>query len=152
MKTSNQPLAFRIKSLNNQIRRLLERSAMANNYADLTGMQYGFLGFLVDQKKDARVYQKDLEARFNIRRSTASEMLKTLEKKGYIERVTDTEDTRLKKIIVTDKAREVNKVARENFEKLQERLTYGISPKELEQFWAVFQKISDNAEEDSAKE
>lgn len=149
MKTSNQPLAFRIKSLNNQIRRLLERSAILNNDAELTGMQYGFLGFIAGQDENTNIYQKDIENRFNIRRSTASEMLKTMEKKGYIERVTDTNDTRLKRIIVTDKAKELNKETKANLEKLQKRLTKGISDKELEMFWVVLEKISDNAEEDN---
>lgn len=143
--TNNQPLAFRIKSLNNQIRRYFERTAILENDANLTGMQYGILGFLAEQSGRTDVYQKDIEAEFNIRRSTASGMLKLLEKEGFIIRENDSEDTRLKRIIMSDRAKELNKVARANMEKLQVLLTRGISDEEMEQFYATLKKISDNA-------
>lgn len=143
--TNDQPLAFRIKSLNNQIRRYFERTAILENDANLTGMQYGILGFLAEQSSRTDVYQKDIEAEFNIRRSTASGMLKLLEKEGFIIRENDSGDTRLKKIIMSDRAKELNKVAKANMEKLQVLLTRGISDKEMEQFYATLKKISDNA-------
>ncbi|WP_342757502.1 MarR family winged helix-turn-helix transcriptional regulator [Kineothrix sedimenti] len=143
--TNDQPLAFRIKSLNNQIRRYFERTAILENDANLTGMQYGILGFLAEQSSKTDVYQKDIEAEFNIRRSTASGMLKLLEKEGFIIRENDSGDTRLKKIIMSDRAKELNKVAKANMEKLQVLLTRGISDKEMEQFYATLKKISDNA-------
>ncbi len=142
---NDQPLAFRIKSLNNQIRRYFERTAILENDANLTGMQYGILGFLAEQSSKTDVYQKDIEAEFNIRRSTASGMLKLLEKEGFIIRENDSEDTRLKRIIMSDRAKELNKVARANMEKLQVLLTRGISDEEMEQFYATLKKISDNA-------
>lgn len=142
---NDQPLAFRIKSLNNQIRRYFERTAILENDANLTGMQYGILGFLAEQSSKTDVYQKDIEAEFNIRRSTASGMLKLLEKEGFIIRENDSGDTRLKKIIMSDRAKELNKVAKANMEKLQVLLTRGISDKEMEQFYATLKKISDNA-------
>ncbi len=143
--TNNQPLAFRIKSLNNQIRRYFERTAILENDANLTGMQYAILGFLAEQSGRTDVYQKDIEAEFNIRRSTASGMLKLLEKEGFIIRENDSEDTRLKRIIMSDRAKELNKVARANMEKLQVLLTRGISDEEMEHFYATLKKISDNA-------
>lgn len=146
MNGKEQLLAFRIKSLNNQIRRLLERKAMFKNDADLTGMQYAVLGYLHENSDQKEIYQRDLEAEFNTRRSTASEMLKTLEKKGYIQRETDPVDSRLKRIKTTDKAKKLYAVTRSNMEKLQEQLMDGISEKEMKQFFETMQKISNNAE------
>lgn len=145
MKQSKQPIAFQIKSLNNQIRRLLEKSAFPENHAELTGMHYAVLGYLADQEED--VYQKDIEAEFNIRRSTASEMLKLMEKNGFLLRTYDTIDTRLKKITLTEKAKELDKIAKANILQLQQRMTEGISPEEMEQFYHVLQKISNNIKE-----
>jgi len=144
---NEQPLAFRIKSLNNQIRRLLERNAIAGNEADLTGMQYGIIGYLSEQDESADVYQRDIEVEFNIRRSTASGMLKLLEQTGYINRIYDTVDTRLKRVVPTEKAKELDKIAKESVLKLQAKLTQGIPPEEMEQFYKTLQKISDNAQE-----
>lgn len=143
---SDQPLAFQLKSLNNQIRRLLERNAIDDNEAALTGGQHAILGFLSD-REDQNVYQRDIEAEFNIRRSTASEMLKGLENKGLIIRVNDTVDTRLKRIIPTETAKELDKKIRANIKKLDARLTRGILPEEMESFYQTMKKIANNAEE-----
>ncbi|MDL2214546.1 MarR family transcriptional regulator [Clostridia bacterium OttesenSCG-928-O13] len=144
---NEQPLAFRIKSLNNQIKRMLEKSAIRDNDAGLTGMQYGFLGYLGEKDPGADVYQRDIEAEFNIRRSTATGMLQLLEKKGYIRRESVPGDARLKKIILTDKALELHHFAQANLVKLEERLTRGISDEEMAQFCQTLQKISNNTRE-----
>ncbi len=147
MNYDEQPLAFRIKSLSNQIKRLLERTAIEQNDANLTGMQYAILGFLGEQEESANIYQRDIEAEFNIRRSTASGILKLLEKQGLIQRTHDAVDSRLKKIILTEKAKELDKIARANLDQLQVRLTRNIPPREMEQFFRTLKKISDNAQE-----
>ena len=101
MNYDEQPLAFRIKSLSNQIKRLLERTAIEQNDANLTGMQYAILGFLGEQEESANIYQRDIEAEFNIRRSTASGILKLLEKlekeqnNEYITQCMDTKDIKV---------------------------------------------------------
>lgn len=144
MKSNEQPLAFRIKSLNNQIKRMLERTAITENPANLTGMQYAILGYLAEND-DIDIYQRDIETEFNIRRSTASGMLKLLERNGYIQRTYDTVDTRLKKIEMTEKAKELDKIVSANIKQLQIRLTKGIPEEEMEQFYQTLQKISNNA-------
>ncbi|MDL2217306.1 MarR family winged helix-turn-helix transcriptional regulator [Christensenellaceae bacterium OttesenSCG-928-M15] len=147
MMEKEQLLAFRIKSLNNDIKRILDRSAITKNEANLTGMQYAILGYLNSRGKQEDVFQKDVEAEFNIRRSTASSMLQLLEKKELLYRVSVPDDARLKKIILSEKAVELNKFAQENLEKLQQKLTRGISAQEMGQFFKTLQKISDNAQE-----
>ncbi|NCB64108.1 MAG: MarR family transcriptional regulator [Clostridia bacterium] len=47
------------------------------------------------------VYQKDIEAEFDIARSTVTATLKLMEKKGYIRREGVAHDARLKKILLT---------------------------------------------------
>ncbi len=148
MKDYQKPLAFRIRSLNNEIKRLFERTALAENDANLTGMQYALLGFVCRNSSKGPVYQKDLESEFNIRRSTASEMLKLLEKQGYICRINDADDTRLKQIVLTEKALELHKIAMDNMERVQQRLQRGISDEEMEQLFRTLDKIKRNAQGD----
>lgn len=140
-------LAFCIKSLNNQIRRLLDRSAISGNDANLTGMQYAFLGFIGESGQKGNVFQRDIEAEFNIRRSTASSMVRQLEKSGYIRREGVPDDARLKRMLVTEKAVELDKIARRNVKALQERLTSGISEREMKQFYETLDKIQQNAQD-----
>ena len=110
-------------------------------------MQYGILGFLSEQNDGHDVFQRDIEAEFNIRRSTASGMLQLLEKDGYIRRENVPGDARLKKIISTDKAKELDMIAKGNMIEMDMRLTRGISTDELALFYSVLKKISDNAQE-----
>lgn len=138
----------RIKSLNNEIKRLLDRSAISKNDANLTGVQYGMMGYLHDclaRGQDA--FQRDIEAEFNIRRSTATGLLQTLEREGYILRVPVPEDARLKRIVMTEKALELEKIARENIMQLEERLLRDIPEEEMERFYKTLEKITKNVQE-----
>lgn len=137
-------LAFRLKSLDNQIRRQLERTAILENPANLTGMQYALLGFISNRIDHMDIYQRDIEAEFNIRRSTASVMVKQLERAGLIRRESVPNDARLKKIILTEKADAPQKASKRNMERLQALLTRGLSPEELKNFNATLDKIQKN--------
>ena len=143
--SQERPLVFQVKSLNNQIKRLLERTAIENNGANLTGMQYAILGYLSEHVGVRDLFQRDVEAEFNIRRSTATGMLQLLEREGYIRRIGVPNDARLKKIVLTEKAGEVDKVASANMIRLQARLTRGITSGEMAQFYRTLDKILDNA-------
>ncbi|MGL6201363.1 MAG: MarR family winged helix-turn-helix transcriptional regulator [Lachnospiraceae bacterium] len=138
-------IGFLIKSLSNQLRRLMERNSLKENAANLTGTQYAMLGFIAEKIETGDVFQKDVEAEFNLRRSSASGALKSLESLGYIRRESMPGDARMKRIIQTDKSRELNKIARKHMDELQTRLTRGIDPKELDICYSVLEKIFKNA-------
>lgn len=145
MNSRENYVAFKIKSLNNQIRRLFERSTLSGAAAEFTGLQYGMIHFISDNSGDKNVYQRDIEAEFNVRRSTASQMLKSLERLGVIVRETEHSDGRLKRIILTEKGKKLDEAARDNVIRIQERLVRGIGKRELEQFLETLDKISKNA-------
>lgn len=64
--------------------------------------------FLVDNK-DREIYQKDIEQFLSLTAPSVSNKLKHLQKKGLIERVYSKVDTRLKQVILTDKAWDIDK-------------------------------------------
>lgn len=138
-------VAFEIKSLHNEIKRLFDRNVFSNDDTGLTGMQYGMLKFIGDRQAYGDVYQRDIEAEFNIRRSTASGMMAHLEKNNYIVRSSVSGDARLKKIVLTSKAEHVNEAACANLLVIEEKLTKGIKKEEMEQFYSVLRKIAENA-------
>ncbi|KPN79393.1 Transcriptional regulator [Apilactobacillus kunkeei] len=70
---------------------------------DLTSMQMSVIDFLT-LFKDQEIFQKDIEHEFNIRRSTASTLLKRMEEKGLLHRVESNKDARQKQVILTDLA------------------------------------------------
>ncbi|HEY8389934.1 MAG TPA: MarR family transcriptional regulator [Clostridia bacterium] len=80
----------------------------------LTGKQFMLLNYLYqNQSNENDIFsQKEVEQEFQVRRSTVSSILHTLEKKGFIYRSVDASDQRKKVLILTDKAKEIIKVAK----------------------------------------
>lgn len=70
----------------------------------LTGTQMLIIEYLASFSKKSPIYQKDIEHEFNIRKSTATNILHLMEQKGLITKEIDSKDTRLKAIQLTDKA------------------------------------------------
>lgn len=100
----------------------------------ISTMQAKILGFIYNNSEDKDIFQKSIEEEFDIRRSSVTSVLTLMEKNELIKRVSVSEDARLKKIILTDKGIEVNKlVYREIFE--IERVIYeSLSKEELDSF------------------
>ena len=110
----------------------------------VTVMHGWIIGYLyANEHRD--IYQKDLESEFCISRSTVTNILKLMEKKGYIERISVEKDARLKKIILTDKAR---KIQRQNYidihNMVETQLKKGISEEDMEKFIQIIRKMKEN--------
>ena len=103
------------------------------------------LHFLLAQPGD--VFQKDVEEEYGIRSSTATELLKQMEKNGLITRQPMPYDNRLKKIILTPKALAYREQVVRDVTEIEDALTKGIDPSQLEIFFAVLEKMMDNLSE-----
>ena len=113
----------------------------------MTPMHGMIIGYI--RRCDGRdVFQRDIERAFSYRRSTASTVLGLMEEKGLIERHPVPYDARLKRIVLTDKAKRFAKSCEEDAELLDERMTRGISDNEMEEFFSVLDKIKDNLKEE----
>jgi len=97
-------------------------------------------------KRDSDVYQKDIEELFSIRRSTANQMLRTLEERGLIQRIQSPDDARKNLLVLTDKGEAACKNLNESMELLLKELIGNIDRKELEQFQITLRKLWHNAE------
>ena len=111
---------------------------------DLTILQKSILDFILFETMQRDLYQKDLEKEFKVRRSTASENLRLLEKKGYLYRECAKEDARLKKIIPTEKAVCLRGQLLKSIERTEERIRQGIPEEDLKVFFRVLKQISAN--------
>jgi len=111
-------VAHLIKVASNEISRGI--NTFAGKYG-LTGTQVQIIHYLADSTAD-NIYQKDIEAEFNIRRSTATNILKTMERDGLILRRPVKNDSRLKRIVLSDKSKEmqdaIDKFMTENDQKI----------------------------------
>lgn len=141
-------IGFVVRRLFNAIKRDIEKRSEQEGIEHVKGVNGWAISYFYDNR-DKDIFQRDFEGKFSIRRSTASIMLKTMEQKGFIERVSVESDARLKKIVLTDKAIENHKRIIASIEKREERLRKGISENELEVFFDVMEKLTANLEEEN---
>ena len=85
-----------IRVLSNLIKRCMDDGMPP----ETTGMQGWIIGFL-HRNEDRDMFQRDVEAEFNIRRSTATGILQLMEKNGFLLREPVAYDARLKKLVLT---------------------------------------------------
>lgn len=105
--------------------------------------QYQILSYLY-RCQDAPVFQRDIETRFSMPRSTVSGLMKELEQEGYIRRRQVESDSRLKRLTLTDKGRGVCRMVRQGLVDLNQQLSGGISDEEFNVFWQVTAKMRAN--------
>lgn len=129
----------------------LRRVAFQEGYDSRTGndtptsMQQWFLSYIWAHKGQ-NVFQKDLEMVFKIRRSTATEILKAMERKKLINRVPCMEDKRSKKILLTDAAILICKENETIIKTTERKITKGITSEEIKTFFAILERIQKNIE------
>ncbi len=141
-------IGIKLVRLSNAIRRMTFNESIRTVDMDNqpTGTQEMFLAYMstIDEEQD--IIQKDLETWFNIRRSTATEILKRMEQKGLIVRTPVAYDKRIKKIVLTDKA---HKICDENYKRIlvtENKLAKGFTKEELQLFLRLITKLEQNIE------
>ena len=138
-------VGFEIRTLSNLIRRDVERN-IANMDPKPNGRIHGWAINYFYENRDRDIFQKDFEEKFSIRRSTASNMLKLMEKDGYINRVSVENDARLKKIVLTDKAVKIHTEICKYIAAREKKLRKGLTDEELEAFFRITEKLKKNME------
>ena len=139
-------IGFAIRRLSNLIKRDVEKNKLKLGLDPMTDVNGWAIGYFYDNR-EKDIFQKDFESKFSIRSSTASNILKSMEQKGFIERISVESDGRLKKIVLTDKATELHKSVIKSIELREQRLKNGISPEDLNVFFSVMDKLSANMED-----
>ncbi|WP_352400357.1 MarR family transcriptional regulator [Anaerotignum sp.] len=132
-----------LKSAVNLICREMAQQPAYNGEDNLSSMQVWVIEYLYENK-ERDVFQRDLEADFNVRRSTVSGILQNLEKKGLIIRESVNQDARLKKISLTKDAIIIHKDMLKKVANMEEKMTQNISEEEWIAFYQVLEKIKKN--------
>lgn len=143
-------LGFEIGRTSRLIKRVLDNNSQKEYIDKVTGTHGWALGYL-HRNRDRDIFQKDFEKEFDIRRSTASHILSLMEENGMITRESVPYDARLKKIVLTEKAMNIQEEVMQFFDKLEQEFEKNITKEELEIFYSVLDKINDNIERIDAK-
>lgn len=138
------PVGHRIKTINNLMKRSMDKF-FGHRPDRATIMHTWIIGFIQDrEEKGLDTFQKDIELEFSINRSTTSEMLKLMCKKGMIERVPVSYDARLKKIVLTDSSREFNRQIEKQMRTMHDRLVNGLTQEEIDIYIQLTDKLIEN--------
>ena len=144
-----ESIGVRFRMINNAIRRYVDRNSEykkeIDNITCSNGWIISHMCHMEEQGQD--VYQRDFEEKFGITRSTVSKVLTLLEKKGFIERTSVSHDGRMKKITLTDRAREIGRQWHKDTEKTEKQLTKDFTPEEIETLCGYLDRIEKNLEE-----
>lgn len=138
----NSPeIGKQIRILANLLKREVEKPQDARH--GLTVVQSHVIGFLYDNR-DRDVFQRDVENEFSIRCSTATEILKLMQRDGLITKEFVDYDDRLKKLILTPKAIEIHEDIHRQIECVEEKLRAGFSEEELEFLYGALDRLKEN--------
>ena len=138
-------VAPEIKCVSNLIKRFINNVSNEFDLSGLTGQHMRILGYITfEHKNGTDVFQKDIENKLNIRPSTATVMLKILEKNGYIIKESVESDARLKRLVLTEKAEEIKARGATIMAEVNNRMISGISEENLEVFFNVLEQIKCN--------
>ena len=136
-------LLYQIKTLEKLIGR---KFVCCDNFEKMvppTPTQMQILEYILEHPKE-NIYQKDLENILNLRRATVSGVLQTMEKNNLIERIIDTDDSRVKRIILNPEAKRIFKAHEKILREIEESIIKGIPEEELLLFLQVIHKMQNN--------
>ncbi|WP_407389623.1 MarR family winged helix-turn-helix transcriptional regulator [Carnobacterium jeotgali] len=141
--SSKKEIGMELRKLMNFIHRNVKSSKGEDETFPMTKMQGMIVGFLNNSKQED-VFQKDIEKKFSMRRSTTSKMLKNMEEKGIVERISIEQDARMKKLQLSEKGQSVVEDVSREYQRIENLLTDGLTEEELEQFFAILYKMQQN--------
>lgn len=139
----NKSVGHTIGVTTNLIGRAIAKDMKEHSSLKISPIQIEIMKYLT-KNVDKKIFQKDLEQIFTIRRSTASGILKTMEKNKMIIRKPSLKDQRIKEIILTDDAKHKLVKVKKKVNNLDKLLTRNISKSDLNVFYKVMDQIQNN--------
>ena len=140
-------VGIKIKKIQSLIRKSIHNSETFKTNEDLTNVIGWTIGYVSRRNYiGLETYQKDVEHEFKINRSTATGLLQNMEKLGYIYREVSEVDSRMKRIVLTDKAVELHKKVILTFEEIENKLLLGFSEEEKETLLSFLLRLEKNLE------
>lgn len=141
-------VGFWVRNLSNALKKKKEEEDRACGLDGITMVQKWVLGYLM-QHKDHDIYQRELECRLNIGKSTLTEVLHLMERNDLVRREPVPEDGRCKRIVLTEKSEQIANRISENIGQTEQRLRKDIPPEDMEICLRTLKKMTENITEES---
>ncbi|MGN0500865.1 MAG: MarR family winged helix-turn-helix transcriptional regulator [Ruminococcus sp.] len=133
-------IGHEIKAVNHIIHRKMLESAVKNGVDKVTIMHGWIIAYLYNNQ-DKDIFQKNLEREFSISRSSVTNILQLMEKKGYIKRVSVENDARLKKIVLTEKGISIKNSMDQAIKSNEQEFDSVFTPEEKQTFLFLIRKL-----------
>ena len=100
---------------------------------------------ILSKQKDGTIEsQKELAKKLRISPATVTVSLRSMERDGYVKKLSSEEDQRRKPITITDKGRRAVKLIDELFETVDHGMYRGFSPEEMGLISGLYRRMIDN--------
>lgn len=109
----------------------------------ITNIQAKIINFVYFESQKREIFQKDIEERFEIRRSSVTSVLSLMESNGIIKRESVAEDGRLKKIVLQQKGVELHDAVFECIDEIEGRLSGAITEEERRLLFDLLDRLSE---------
>lgn len=127
-------------------RKVVEVQSTIPGVSDVTTVQGWVICFIYDQITHKDVFQRDIEQELEIRKSSATNLLQRMEKKGFIVRTPMPHDARWKKLELTQKAIDFRNELKSRMTLVEQQALEGVDEDDLDRFFRVTETIASNLE------
>lgn len=140
MVTENETLGLIFRRISHAAKKETDNNLRRLNLTMSQGLILEYLNNMPDEE----LTQKAIEQHFNLQHPTVSGILKRLEKNGFITTSVNKTDRRVKDIFLTEKARKIEEIARQDKKKMEETLVKGMTEEEVETLRTLLKKVLNN--------
>ncbi len=130
-----------IQIVSRQIKRNMDETLKCYN---VSGVQSMIIQYIAKKSQKGDIFAKDIEEEFDMRKATVTGIIQLMETNGLIERKTKEEDCRLKMIVLTKKALEIEKIIEKQINVMEKTIVCDMEKEEQEQFLKLLKKASYN--------
>lgn len=135
-----QVIPAQLRRVNNLIFRKIGQIARTNGVEAVTPM-HGWIMEYLYRNSDTPVFQRDIEREFSITRSTVTNILQLMERKGYIERQSVPQDARLKRLVLTEKGACIREKTMQALHQTDEFVESLLTPEENAELLRLLNKL-----------
>ncbi len=116
---------------------------------DKIGIRPSYRNIMSSLCENESLTQLELVKITNLKAPTISITLRSMERDGIVSRVKNDIDRRETHVAITDKGRKIYQKMLVSIEKIQKKMTNGLTDKEAEQISAILKKMADNLDADA---
>ena len=141
----NEQVGFEIHRTEHMMSRRLEAGVKAEGIDEIT-LSHGWIIRFLYENRERDIYQKDIEKYFLVGRSTVTNSIQLMEKKGLVRREFVECDARLKKVLLTEKGIQSHETIENMIAEMNSGILEGIDEQDAQVFLKVIRQIRENIE------